>query len=76
MNLDIPRCDGGPEMKRAKFRKVRSLSMDQVCDKPGLNVSIMVCQLRFDKFVLFSARQLFIMKLEMKPAKPSQGKAR
>ena len=50
--------------------------MDQVCDQPGLNVSIMVWQLRCYKFAFFSARQLYIMKLEMKPAKPSQGKAR
>ena len=47
--------------------------MDQVCDRPGLNVSIMVCQLRCDNFVLFSARQQYIMKLEMKPGKSSQG---
>ena len=50
--------------------------MDQVFDQPGLNVSIIVWQLRCDKFILFSARQLYIMKLEMKPAKPSQGKVR
>ena len=51
--------------------------MDQVCDQPGLNVSIMVRQLRCDKFVLFSAGQLYIMELEMKQlslrrAKPEQ----
>ena len=47
--------------------------MDQVRDHPGLNVSIMVLRLRCDKFVVFSARQLYIMKLEMKPAESSQG---
>ena len=35
-----------------------------------------VRKLRCDKFVVFSARQLYITKLEMKPAKPSQGKTR
>ena len=51
-------------------------AMDQVFDQPGVSVSMAVWQLRCDKFVVFSARQLYIMRLEMKPAKPSQGKAR
>ena len=40
-------------------------TMDQVGDQPGLDVSITVRQLRCDKFVLFSVRQLCIMKLEV-----------
>ena len=31
-------------------------AMDQVCDRPGLFVSITVWQLRCDKVVVFSAR--------------------
>ena len=41
------------------------LAMDQVCDKPGLNVPITVWQPRCDKFVVFSAGQLCIMMLEV-----------
>ena len=41
------------------------LAMDQVCDQPGLNVSITAWQLPCDKFVVFSARQVRIMKLEI-----------
>ena len=32
-------------------------AMDQICDLPGLNVSITVWQLQLDIFFVFSARQ-------------------
>ena len=40
------------------------IAMDQVCDPSGLNVLITVSQVRFDKFIVFSSKQVFIMKLE------------
>ena len=40
-------------------------AMDQVCDQPGLTVPTTVWQLPRDKFVVFSARQVCIMKLEV-----------
>ena len=40
-------------------------AMDKVFDLPGLNVSIAVWQLRCDKFFVFSARQVCIIKLEI-----------
>ena len=46
-------------------RYMTKFDIDQVCDQPGLNVSVTVWQLRYDKFVVFSARQLFIMKLDI-----------
>ena len=44
---------------------ITKFAMDQVCDQPGLNVSIAVCQLRRDKFFVFTARQVCIMNLEI-----------
>ena len=76
ISLRSPGVTKDLEIKQLSLRKVRCFAMDQVRDQPGLNVSKMVCQLRCDKFGLISARQLCIMKLEMKPAKPPQGKAR
>ena len=43
---------------------ITKFAMDQLCDQPGLNVSITVRQLRCDKFVVFSARHVYIIKLE------------
>ena len=40
-------------------------AMGQVCDQPGLNFSITVRQLPCDKFVVLSARQVCIIKLEI-----------
>ena len=44
---------------------VTKFAMDQVCDQPGLNVTTTVWQLRCDKFVVFSAKQLCSMRLEI-----------
>ena len=40
-------------------------AIDQVFDQPGLNVSITVWHLQCDEFVVFSARQVCIMELEI-----------
>ena len=73
LNLKSPGVTKDLREEKASFRKVRSFAMDKGCDTTGLNVSKMVLQLRCDKFVLFSARQLCIMELEVKPASYSQG---
>ena len=44
---------------------ITKFAMNQVSYQPGVNVSIKVWQLRYDKFFVFSARQLCIMKLEI-----------
>ena len=72
LNLRSPGVTKDLREEIASFRKLRSFAMDQVRDQPRLNVSIMVWQLRCEKF-FFSARQLYIIGLEMKPAKSSQG---
>ena len=46
-------------------QNITLFAMDQVCDQPGLDVSITVRQIRCDKFVVFSTRQVCIIKLEI-----------